>query len=304
MPAQPHSIPTPILQRMQLPRNGRLGENNPARGGIDSRNHAERNRKILSAMPRLDAIQHRASKSRGLLGGEARYQLRLLLVSVNRANRAKHNSRYAAERARLPQLHQHPVYSIRLLARIFQEKNSPIKARLERRANHRDHYRQASSDHLALRVPRMHRLASLELEAVYFAAQQTLQVFEGARTQTFGKIHRDHRPVKRYHPGKIDERVEQERRVRETNEYFWRLRHRLEVENGQQPPASVTAARGKNRLDLGIGEIFLKLARTVSIVARQNPRTGQHALRDLHAKAHRGEYVDAALEMLPFDRCG
>ena len=45
------------LRQPQLTRNCRLSENNPARGGIDPRRHAERNRKILGAMPRLDAVR-------------------------------------------------------------------------------------------------------------------------------------------------------------------------------------------------------------------------------------------------------
>ena len=148
----------------------------------------------------------------------------------------------------------------------------------------------------------MHRLARLELEAVELAAEQSLQVLARARTQASRKIHRDHRPMKRYHPGEIDQRVEQESRVGETDEDFRRARDRFEVEQRQQPPASVTAARGKDRLDFGVGEIFLKLARPPAIVARQDARTRERALRNLDSIAHRAEHVDAALEMLPFDR--
>src|ERR1700720_440385 len=158
-------------------------------------------------MARFDAVEHRASKAGSLLGGDARYQLRLLLIAIDRANRAKNYSCHASKRARLTQLHEHPVDSIGLLARVFEEQDSSVEARLERRANHCDNHRQASADHLALRVTRMHRLARFELEAVDLAAEQSLQMFEGARTQALGKIHRDHRPVKRYHTGEIDQRI-------------------------------------------------------------------------------------------------
>src|ERR1700720_2839142 len=236
-------------------------------------------------MARFDAVEHRASKAGSLLGGDARYQLRLLLIAIDRANRAKNYSCHASKRARLTQLHEHPVDSIGLLARVFEEQDSSVEARLERRPNHCDNHRQASADHLALRVPRMHRLARLELEGVDLATEQPLQVCEGARRQAFRKIHRDHRPMKGDHPGEIDKDIDQECWVRKTDENLRRGGDRLEVENRQQSPASVTATRGKNRLDLGIGKVSLKLARALAIVARQNSRARQHALRDLHAKA-------------------
>src|ERR1700691_3540803 len=56
------------LRQRQLPRNCRLSKNDSARGGINPRRHPERNRKILGAMPRLDAVQHRAAKTCSLLG--------------------------------------------------------------------------------------------------------------------------------------------------------------------------------------------------------------------------------------------
>src|SRR5208282_5143403 len=116
-------------QIVPLARNGRLGKNDPARGGIDSRHHTERNRKILGAMPRLDAVQHRASETGGLLGGEARDHPAFLFVAVDRSNRTEDDSRDAAERPGLPQLHEHPVYSISLLAGVFEEKNPAVEAR-------------------------------------------------------------------------------------------------------------------------------------------------------------------------------
>src|SRR5580692_2765190 len=255
-------------------------------------------------MASLDAVEHRTSEARGLLGGEARDQLRLLLIAVDRTNRAENNSRHSTKRARLTQLYEHPVDSISLLAGVFEKQDSSVEARLVRRANHGDNHRQASANHLTLRTARMQRLARLELEAVDLAVKQPLQMFEGARTQALGKIHRNHRPMKGHHPGKIHQRIEQKCCVRKADEDFRRGGHRLEVENRQQPPASVAATRGKNRLDLGVGEVSLELARAIAIVAGQDSRTRQHALRDLHAKAYRSKHVDAALEMSPFDRRG
>src|SRR5579864_3731206 len=144
MRARLHSIPTARPpQIVPLPRNGGLSENNSARIGIDSRDHAERYRKILGAVSSLDAPQHRASKTTGLLGSEARNHLRLLFVAVDRANRTEDNTRDSRERARLPQLHEHPVDTISLLAGVFEKQDSPVEARLERRANRRDQHRQA-----------------------------------------------------------------------------------------------------------------------------------------------------------------
>src|SRR5271156_2773584 len=122
------------LRQRQLPRNCRLSKNDSARGGIDPRLHPERNRKILGTMPRLDAVQHRAPKTCSLLGRETRDHPALLLVAVDCANRTEHYSRNSSERARLPQLDEHPVDSIRLLARVFEEQNPAVEARLERGA--------------------------------------------------------------------------------------------------------------------------------------------------------------------------
>src|SRR5208282_5892067 len=100
------------------------------------------------------------------------------------------------------------VDSIGFLTRVFEEQDSAVEARLIRCAYRRDQHRQAAADNLALCAPRMHRLARLELEVVEFAAEQVLHVLERARAQASREIHRDHRPVKRYHPGEIHQRVE------------------------------------------------------------------------------------------------
>ena len=96
-----------------------------------SRRHPERNRKILGAMARLDAVQHRAPEAGGLLGGEARDHPALLLVAIDRANRTEHDPSDAAKRASLAQLHEHPIDSIRLLAGVFEKQNAPVEARLD-----------------------------------------------------------------------------------------------------------------------------------------------------------------------------
>jgi len=52
--------------------------------------------------------------------------------------------------------------------------------------------------------------------------------------------------MERNHASEIDQRVQQKCGVGETDEYFGRAGDRVEVEQGHQPAASVTAARRKS----------------------------------------------------------
>ena len=85
-------------------------------------------------------------------------------------------------------------------------------------------------------------------------------MIERGLAQSARKIHRDHRPVKAYHPGPLHHRVEEEGRIRKAHEYLRRARYRGEIEQRQYPARSVAAARGENRVDFRVGEERLEFA--------------------------------------------
>jgi len=158
---------------------------------------------------------------------------------------------------------------------------------------------------LALRDASMHRLARLQLEAVELAAEQPLHVFERARTQASRKIHRDHRSMKHDTiPAKSTSALSRKVGSEKPTKILGVLAIALKSRSGSSRPHPYPPRAEKNRFDLGVGEVSLQLIRTLAIVASQNSRTRQYALRNFDPIAHRGKHVDAPLEMRPFDRGG
>src|SRR5262245_15572170 len=110
-------------------------------------------------------------------------------------------------------------------------------------------------------------------------------MFDGTRAEAVRKVHRHHRSVKRNHPGALHDGVKQKGLVRIANERLWRASDCREVEQRQNPSASVAAPRGKNGAHRVISKGFLKLARSVLIGTRQNAGSSKHALGNLDAKS-------------------
>src|SRR5579885_879408 len=114
-------------------RDGGFGKRQSAEGGVDPHPHAERYREVLGAVTGLDTGQHRNSQAGGLMGYEIGDRAGLGFASIDRPNSAENHGGDAGEDTRLPQLHEHPVYSICALARILQEEHLAAKVGSERR---------------------------------------------------------------------------------------------------------------------------------------------------------------------------
>ncbi len=91
------------------------------RGRIDPRAHSERKRQVVGEVPGIDSEQHRDFQAVGLFCHEALNHARFILLSAEGSDGAEYDSGAAIERARLPQLHQHPIDSVRALTHLFKE---------------------------------------------------------------------------------------------------------------------------------------------------------------------------------------